>query len=59
MCYSVLVPIKAGIGRSLVGEEGRLLVQGRSNPRSGEIESPYRGEAYPVQGRSGEIEGKD
>ena len=36
--------------------EGRLLVQGRSNPRIGEIESPYRGEAGPLEGR---IEGAD
>ena len=31
--------------------EGRLLVQGRSNPRTGEIDSPYRGEAGTLEGR--------
>ena len=31
--------------------EGRMLVQGRSNPRTGEIESPYRGDARPLEGR--------
>ena len=30
---------------------GRLLVQRRSNPRTGEIESPYRGDARSLEGR--------
>ena len=35
--------------------EGRLLEQGRSNPRTGEIESPYRGDARPLEGRIEEV----
>jgi hypothetical protein len=38
---------------------GGLLVQGKSHPRTEKIESPYRGDAYPVQGRSEAAGGKD